>query len=309
MLNKLIITTVLCVLCQLPSHCSTIFSITQNDGVYVGNNEDWTNPNPKYRIIPATAGTYGKIIFSFDNNWGRGGMNEKGLFFDWISESEETSWNNDLSKQDFKGNLSEKILSECTTIDEALSYYENYNDPQFKNSFTVLVDSSGQSALVFWDDDKLRIQKCKGRCVWGYGGSKVVDMCKNMDGPIEQHQMTRLLNTAHQKGEYPTLYSNLYDLKNRHLKLFYYHNFEEEVVIDLLKELKRGKQSVELKTIFKTQIPDKEYKRLQRQYVREELESVRQSVWIDLASIGTAIIMVFGFIYFYIKQQRLKTHS
>jgi hypothetical protein len=59
-----------------------------------------------------------------------------------------------------------------------------------------------------------------------------------------------VLAATHQEGPYPTQYSNIYDLKNRRVYLFHYHNFEELLVIDLPEEMKKGVQSYEISSIF-----------------------------------------------------------
>ena len=112
MKSKIIITLLLYLIWQMPLSACTIFSIKQDENVYVGNNEDWYNPNSRYRVFPRSEGRYGRIVFSFENNWAQGGMNEKGLFFDEILRPEESAtWKKDPTKKDYVGNLSDKILA------------------------------------------------------------------------------------------------------------------------------------------------------------------------------------------------------
>ena len=47
-----------------------------------------------------------------------------------------------------------------------------------------------------------------------------------------------------------TLYSNIYDLKNGLVYLYYLHNFKNEVVIDLNEELKKGRHYYDLPSLF-----------------------------------------------------------
>ena len=282
----------------------TVFSIHQNENIFVGNNEDWYNPYPKYRIIPGVGNQYGRIIFSFENNWGLGGMNEKGLFYDWVMISDEpTAWEKNPLKKDFRGNLSDKILSECSSVEEALEYYKVYNEPGFKTSYIALVDTSGQTVFVSWEDDKLTIKSCKGRCVFGYGGEKVAEKFKEIEGSINKKQMSQFLNTAHQEGEYPTLYSNLFDLKKGLVYLYYFHDFEEELVLDLQEELKKGKHSVELKDVFKTQIPEEKFRQLQSQYLVKEMKSIPLNGWLVVLGFGSLILMGLCFLYFFTKKK------
>ena len=300
---KIIITILLYFLCQFPIHSNTIFSIHQDEAVFVGNNEDGYNPYARYKILPGTGEHYGRIIFSFDNNWGIGGMNEKGLVFDWMGHSEDTFWKKDSSKKDYVGNLSEKIIAECATVEEALKYYETYNEPLFKTSLIVFADTSGMTAFVFWEKNKLTIQRCKGRCVVGFGGNKVAEKYGEIEGSMNKQQMIELLNLAQQKGTTPTLYSNLYDLKKGMVHLFYFHNFEEEIVLDLHVELQKGKQNVELKDIFKTPMPEEEFDRLNRMYLEKEVTSIPLQGWGVLAFIGLIVLVVLYLIYYFISKK------
>ena len=259
---------------HLPAFSCTIFSIKKNQKVYVGNNEDWYIPYAKYRVLKGEENTFGRIIFSYNDNWGQGGMNEKGLFFDWILNTSETNnWKNDPLKKDYKGNLSEKILAECSSVKEALTYFKEYNEPIFKISHIVLVDTSGHTAFVAWQENKINITDCKGLCAQGYGAKKAVDKYIEIDGGIDREKIKGLLDEAHQEGEFPTLYSNIYDLKEREIYLYNFHNYDEEVKINLAEALKLGEHSRELKDIFKTQIPRKEFRKLQRVYLLKELQN------------------------------------
>lgn len=288
----------------MPLSGSTIFSIKQNENVYVGNNENGINPNSRYRIIPGKEGRYGRIVFSFENKWALGGMNEKGLFFDWIWGSEEsTTWEKNSLKKDHLGNLSEKILAECATVEEALKYYEEYNEPSFKTSFVALVDSSGQSAIVYWENNKLVMQKCIGLCVWGLGGEKIVEKCKKINGLIDEKEMSNLLELAYQEKENPTLYSNLYDLKKGLVQLYYYHNYEEKIVLDLQEELKKGKHTVKLEDIFETQISEKEKEQLQIKYLQKEFKSIPLKGWLVLGVSGSVLLLILSVLYFFYRKK------
>ena len=61
----------------------------------------------------------------------------------------------------------------------------------------------------------------------------------------------RILAAVHQEGNYVnTLYSNIYDLKKKLVYLYHFHNFENKLIIDLKEELKKGKHSYDLPSLF-----------------------------------------------------------
>ena len=60
-----------------------------------------------------------------------------------------------------------------------------------------------------------------------------------------------VLNATHQElPYYPTLYSNIYDLKKGLIYLYYYHDFENVVVIDVAAELAKGFHYYSLASLF-----------------------------------------------------------
>ena len=59
-----------------------------------------------------------------------------------------------------------------------------------------------------------------------------------------------ILAATHQERDYPTLYSNIYDLNARRVYVYHFHDFQEEVVIDLEKELQSMPGVLDLPTLF-----------------------------------------------------------
>ncbi len=298
MKSKLILFLILFLTFHLQLVACTIFSFEVDENVFVGNNEDWYIPHTKYRIIEGKEKEYGRIVFSYSNNWGQGGMNEKGLFFDWLLISEEpNNWKRDSLKKDVNGNLSERILAECATVEEALKYYERYNESGFKTSMIVLVDTSGQTAFVSWENGKIKVESCKGSCIGGYGGNKVVAKYKEIEGKITKDKMKILLDVAHQEGDYPTLYSNIYDLKRKTICLYNFHDYEEEVKINLEEALRKGNHSVEISNLFKNQMPRNKFRELQKRYIIEELQTIPIKGWIMVFSIFIAFLFILKITY------------
>ncbi len=62
-----------------------------------------------------------------------------------------------------------------------------------------------------------------------------------------------VLSATHQEGEYPTVYSNIYDLKAGLVTIYHFHNFEEAVTLNMAEELKKGARTVELASLFQVQ--------------------------------------------------------
>ena len=67
---------------NVPGSC-TIFAASFGNTVLYGNNEDYNIPNTYYWVNPSGGGTYGGVYVGFDNLSPQGGINEKGLAFDY----------------------------------------------------------------------------------------------------------------------------------------------------------------------------------------------------------------------------------
>ena len=98
----------------------TILKATYDGRTLVGNNEDWADfPTRLWFLAPQDA-AFGRVLFGFINGWAQGGMNDQGLFLDWVA-GYTTGWTRSPDLPDFFENISEKILEEASTVDEALT--------------------------------------------------------------------------------------------------------------------------------------------------------------------------------------------
>ncbi len=240
-------------------YACTGFCISKGDTVLVGNNEDYNKPNTKVWYVPAEKGKYGRVYFGFDNFFPQGGMNEKGLFFDgFASEPYRVKYSPD--KPNFPGNLVDKVVSECATVEEALEMFDKYSMAFMTQGMLFIADEHGDSAIIERDNvirKKGRYQVCTNfyqsktkkediNC----GRYKIaVEMLENAD-EVSADLGKRVLAATHNEGAYPTLYSNVYDLKRRIVYLYHFHNFQNEVLIDLKAELARGAHRIDLPDLF-----------------------------------------------------------
>ena len=82
---------------------------------------------------------------------------------------------------------------------------------------------------------------------WRY--ENAMELLENCDS-ITPYYIGSILASTHQEGRYPTQYSNIYDLQKRRVFLFYYHNYDEFLLINLQKEMEMGYQFYDIPDIF-----------------------------------------------------------
>lgn len=249
-----------------PVSACTGFVASHGDKVLAGNNEDYTNPCTKVWFEPpiidlaAKRKRYGRVYFGFDNFWPQGGMNDQGLFFDcFATPSLEVILSK--HKRKYNGNLMDKVMAECATVEQALGKIAEFNLEHMRRYQTFIADKTGDAAII--EGDVIIRKKGKYQVVTNFYQSKykrkkypceryniaagMLENCEN----ISIESFRRILAATHQEGDHNgTLYSNVYDLKAGLVYLYHFHNFEDEVVIDLEKELKKGRHAYDLPSLF-----------------------------------------------------------
>lgn len=243
--------------CYSNASACTIFNVNEGGKVIVGNNEDWLySTNVKVWFVPPTKKSYGRVCFGWNQflffPQAQGGMNDQGLFFDWTLCPKSKPSKFSFKRKIATFSLPDKLLAECSTVDEAIKWLKKYNF-LFIHSHIMLVDKGGNSAVVEWVDGELRIIKKEGiyqiiKNFWlshpELGNfpcnryNKVMEMLENRD-EISVEYFTSILNMVSQYKqtedgkEIGTIYSNIYDLTNGEVCIYYKRNYEKHIKFNL----------------------------------------------------------------------------
>lgn len=260
----------------------TVFYAAMGGMVLAGNNEDGGNPETRILFFPPEEGKYGRVYFTYNNLSPQGGMNDQGLFFDHtatkpldvvLSKDKETP----------RRNIIDEVMETCATVEEALKVYDKYN-LQFMRTFqTILGDKTGDSAIIEGDviirikgdyqvSTNFHLSKVKSGKYPCERYNIATEMLESADD-ISVDFFRRILAAVHQEGRGKTLYSNIYDLKRGIIYVYHFHNYENVVEIDLKEELKKGKQTLNLPSLFpKTFAADAYMKDWPKELERKKVE-------------------------------------
>jgi hypothetical protein len=135
-----------------PQSC-TIFTASTGNKVLFGNNEDHSNPNTYYWVVPPSGGNYGGVYFGFDNFWPQGGVSEMGLAFD-INALKEAPLNPHPelpSRNDYEGYT---VLRNCATVEEAIELIKKYNWGKAMWGQIHFADATGDVVVISAGKDK-----------------------------------------------------------------------------------------------------------------------------------------------------------
>lgn len=229
----------------------TIFNASNADTVLVGNNEDWNDTNTGVCFLPAEKGKFGRIFFGYFTAFPQGGMNERGLFYDAVRVTNITYAPPVSKKLNYKGNLAEKILEECSTVDQAIILYRKYNEPNLGYAKFMFVDKNGVSAIIGWDwseNDISIVRKKNNYQLLGVGEWTLQQLFKKDNQNITVERFRTMLEASRQ--QYKTVYSNIYDLKNGEVYVYNQSNYDYVVKFKFADELRKGKHFDKLSELF-----------------------------------------------------------
>lgn len=273
-----------------PGYC-TIFSVSIGESVFFGNNEDWKNPLTYIWIEPANDENYAVVYLGFDNFYPQGGINEKGLAFDGnaLPYIQIDSCPDKL--QPTKAIVNNIIMRKCATVEEAISMASSYDWGQiYSGKFAgqyLLADSTGDAVVISFDSGgKLvytRKPKGDGYIVstnfnrayhknrYGSYPCKRYDLASNMLEKTEKDltvdYLASVLDAVHEEGrKLNTLYSNIFDLKKGIIYLYFWHQFDDVVAIDVSEWIENEPDPKRIESLFNIETVNKantEYKRYQ----------------------------------------------
>lgn len=255
----------------VPGSC-TIFAVRRGEKVFFGNNEDWSDPKTIYWIEPAGQGRYGSLYFGFNHYNPQGGINEKGLAFDY----------NALPKSPLKshrelprrpGPLANFIMQEAAAVEEALAIVRRYDwggvlawqmlladatgdavvvsaGPEGELAFTRKSSGDGLLASTNFNranpDNRLGSYPCPRY-------EKATEMLARIQSEpdLTVEALRSIVDAVHvQSPGINTLYSNVMDLRRGIIYLYYWHQYGEVVTLDVAREIAKAGQPTPLRGLF-----------------------------------------------------------
>lgn len=255
----------------------TIVTVTINDKIFYCNNEDYKRPKDKTFILfvppqeipanwnsPEKNGSINIFGFSlvgsiFEGNLApQGGINSEGLSYDInglppvpLKRHEGESWDSTFNFYD--------ILWTCRTIDDVINWFKTRKFPNDRFSYQIhFADAFGDAVKVGVNEDGEMVFTRKGDKKYLVSTNFNLVNIKNGNHPCERYNAAteicerlvktndvtvddceEILDAAHieYKNEVGTLYSNIFDLKEKKIFLYHIGNFERRVEFALSEEL------------------------------------------------------------------------
>ena len=249
---------------------------TRDSLTLVGSNEDYKNSNSQIFIVPGNNGKYGYALFGY-NGSEQLGVNEKGLFWDGLRAYPYVKTYNSCKKPNIGGNVLHKILEDCATVNEVIKLFEKYYWEGFRVSQLMVVDKTGESAIITCNKNGLAVTKreksyqvCSNfriscnedikKAHWysiGFGRfNKANKQLQNLD--LTENYFLSILKATRQNNVFAkTIYSTVFNLNTGDILISVNGNFSRLAKINLFEELNKSRHSYYLSDLVNLTDKDK----------------------------------------------------
>ena len=248
---------------NVSSFACSMFVININEKIMVGNNEDYWNQNSRMWFEQGDENKFGVTYVGFDDFWPQGAINVEGLVFDGFGmpylEIKDFEGKDSIEQEDFL----HYIMRTCSKVEEVKDIFLKWDLRGMETSMFYFVDKSGKQLIVEGDSIEIRNQS------YDIISNFYPSQCDNLnDVTIKHYQKGRelietkqdssvsfcasLLDSLHQESSWGggTLYSTLYDLNEGIIYLYYNHNFDNVITINIKEELQKENRIIEIPKLF-----------------------------------------------------------
>jgi len=245
----------------------TLFWANKNDQVLCTKNMDWSNTDARMLFIPASEGKYGRVYFGIESEYGftnTSGMNEMGLWYGGATLPVRTDIYNTYNKPRWDYELSEKIMEECATVDEAIAVLTEFWEPHW-DGHSLIADKYGNCVVVeYGENDVVFIRNDKdfqvmtnfylsdtinSRWYDCYRYNIANEILAN-SSEISFDLFRNIAEETHADGDLQTCLTNIHDLTTGDIQLYYMRNFNEVLKINLFNELEKGEHYLKCSNYF-----------------------------------------------------------
>jgi choloylglycine hydrolase len=255
---------------EIATACSVLYYIDSATGkIYVVNSEDYFLDVDAYiQIEPKSKNKFARLWYGWDK-FAQGGINEEGLFFDAAVTPEQRKIEGYRNPEN---NLGDKILANCSTVDEALKFLEkekiglNKSHMMFgdKTGKAVVVEYVDGNRQLHWiEDNKLimtnyLLSEPEAGNYPCYRYESIENRILELEDNGEEINLLKVGNTFGQAGQPAreledgrsggTVYTTFIDITDNKFFLSYKLSNKNVIQLDLNKEFTKSKrQKIELK--------------------------------------------------------------
>jgi len=271
----------------VPSGC-TVFTVCKGAQVFFGGNDDYINPDSYYWIDPGDTQSYGAIWIGQPDNVQQG-VNERGLAYDatGLPRVDVNPHSERISVSGDYGSYPIHILHKCATVEEVITWVNAHQWHSYMHDQLQFADATGDAVIISagTEGELVFTRKPRGDgflvCTnfnvvhptngygypcWRYARTQeLLSQLVNEGGQVTAQDATNVLDAVHQKGGTSwTIESMVADLPNGLVYLYYFHQFDRPVLLNVKEEIASRRSPGPLSKLFPDAVQQEAARRYQR---------------------------------------------
>jgi hypothetical protein len=299
------------------SHVSgcTVFTVSKGDQVFFGGNDDYINPDSYYWVDPGSAQDYGAIWIGTPDNVQQG-INEKGLAYDanGLPRVDTNPHPERVPVTGGYGSYPIHILHQCATVEEVIGWVKAHQWHSYMHDQMQFADATGDAVIISAgkDGELAFTRKPRGDSFLvstnfnvanptnGYGypcwrydrATKQLSALVQQEGKLTAQDATGVLDAVHVEGGSSwTLESLVADLPNGIVYLYYFHQFDKPVVLNVAEEIANPRPPGPLSKLFPEEVRQEAALRYQHAGSRQGSCAWVGKAWLGLV-LASLVVLV-----------------
>ena len=271
----------------VPSGC-TVFTISKGEQVFFGGNDDYIHPDSYYWVDPGDDQNYGAIWIGQPDNVQQG-VNEQGLAYD-ANGLPRMDANPHSERIPVAGGYTSypiQVLHECATVEEVITWVNSHQWHSYMHDQMHFADATGDAVIISAGTDGEVVFTRKtpgdgflvstnfnvahpangyGHPCWRYDrAQELLTQLVNEAGQLTAKEVTNVLDAVHLDGGASwTISSLLADLPNGVVYLYFFHQFDRPVVLNVEEEIANPRTPGPLSRLFPDDTQQEAVHRFQR---------------------------------------------
>jgi hypothetical protein len=298
----------------IPSGC-TVFTVSKGDRVFFGGNDDYINPDSYYWVDPGGTQGYGAIWVGDPDNVQQG-VNEKGLAYD-ANGLPRVDVNPHTERIPVSGGYTSypiQILGECATVEEVIEWVNTHQWHSYMHDQLHFADATGDAVIISAgaDGEVVFTRKPLGDgylvstnfnvadpsngyypC-WRYEtAQEMLGELVDQGGELTSQDATNVLDAVHTEGGASwTIESMVADLPNGIVYLYYFHQFDQPVILNVAEEIASARAGGPLSNLFPEDVKQEATRRYQHIQSQKSRYEVLGKVWLGLVLASLVVLLI-----------------
>jgi len=295
-----------------PPGC-TVFTVAKGERVFFGGNDDYIHPDSYYWVDFGIRG-YGAIWIGLPDNVQQG-VNEKGLAYD-ANGLPRVDVNPHLERTPVSGGYGSypiHILRQCATVEEVIAWVNTHQWHSYMHDQMHFADATGDAVIISAGADgevvftrkpqgdsylvstNFNVANPAGHSCWRYQtAQEMLDKLVQQEGELTAQDAAAVLDAVHQGGGSSwTIESLVADLPNGIVYLYYFHQFDKPIVLNVAEEIANRRSGGPLSALFPADVQEEAARRYARIQAQQDSCQVLGKIWlgVDLGSLALLLLL------------------